>query len=188
LTHTADHVIQLYSSRILGYLVRRLGDFDDAEDLQQEVTLRALEHWRRNGIPENPLAWLFTTAKNRAIDFQRRTALEKTLFADDVGFREDGQGNNELERYLEDDLLRLLFTCCHPALGIEARVALTLRSIAGFTLDEAARAFIVAPRAMEQRLVRANGRSKGCQVSTWVRRQGSYRLRSQTWFALFRSV
>ncbi len=148
--------------------------------MRQEVTLRALEHWRQNGIPENPLAWLFTTAKNRAIDFQRRTALEKTLFADDVGFREDGQGSSELEKYLEDDLLRLLFTCCHPALGIDARVALTLRSIAGFTLDEAARAFVIAPRAMEQRLVRAKRKIKAAGIAyelpgkhqTQVRRDG----------------
>ncbi len=164
--HASDQVIQQYGSRILGFLIRRVGDFDQAEDLHQEVMLRALQNWRQHGLPANPLAWLFTTAKNITIDRQRVHRFEQTLFVqEDAELIGEPAGDlDALEKYLEDDLLRLIFTCCHTALDSNARIALTLRAVAGFSLEETARAFLVAPRAMEQRLVRAKRKIKAARI------------------------
>jgi RNA polymerase sigma factor (sigma-70 family) len=130
-------------------LVRILGDFDLAEELVQEALLEAIQHWPKEGIPEKPGAWLLTTARRKAVDQLRRQArfrdklaqLEGDLMRDDTA-----EG---------DDRLRLIFTCCHPALSREAQVALTLRAVAGLTTVEIARAFITSEATIAQRIVRA---------------------------------
>jgi RNA polymerase sigma-70 factor (ECF subfamily) len=126
-----------------------LGDFDLAEELVQEALLEALEHWPKEGIPEKPGAWLLTTARRKAVDQLRRQARFRDKLAQLEG---DGMRDDTAEG---DDRLRLIFTCCHPALSREAQVALTLRAVAGLTTIEIARAFITSEAAIAQRIVRA---------------------------------
>ncbi len=140
--------------RAVAILTRALGDLDRAEDAVQDAFTTALERWPRDGTPANPGAWLITTAKNRAIDrlrreqsFARKAELLARLEA--LPAEEDDVSS------IPDDRLALVFTCCHPALGAEARVALTLREVAGLTTTEIARAFLIAEPTMAQRLVRA---------------------------------
>ena len=130
-------------------LVRMLGDFDLAEELVQEALLEAIEHWPVDGIPEKPGAWLLTTARRKAVDQLRRQARfrDKLAQLDGAGMRDDTAEG--------DDRLRLIFTCCHPALSREAQVALTLRAVAGLTTVEIARAFITSEATIAQRIVRA---------------------------------
>jgi RNA polymerase sigma-70 factor, ECF subfamily len=137
-------------------LIRVLGDFDLAEEAVQEAFAVALERWPARGVPENPGAWITTTARNKAIDRLRR---ERTLQHKREALRELealGGADEELTMSaIPDDRLRLIFTCCHPALAPEARVALTLRTLGGLATPEIARAFLVSEAAMGQRLVRA---------------------------------
>jgi len=130
-------------------LVRALGDFDLAEELVQEALLEAVEHWPREGIPDKPGAWLLTTARRKAVDQFRRQARfrEKLALLEGASMRDDTAEG--------DDRLRLIFTCCHPALSREAQVALTLRAVAGLTTTEIARAFITSEATIAQRIVRA---------------------------------
>jgi RNA polymerase sigma-70 factor, ECF subfamily len=148
--------------RVVATLIRRLGDFDVAEEAAQEAFAAALEQWPREGLPPNPGAWLVATGRHKAIDRMRR-------YVRLLAIRQQLQSQAEIEAQLqswmaegecddgglEDDLLRLIFTCCHPALAQEAQVALTLRTVCGLTTEEIARAFLVAPATMAQRLVRA---------------------------------
>jgi RNA polymerase sigma factor (sigma-70 family) len=151
-----ERVLREERSRLIASLVRILGDWDLAEELVQEASVAALEHWPVDGLPRNPGAWLMTTARRRAIDRLRR----------DARFRERlerlGEEADEMERPIPtggplaaDDRLRLLFTCCHPALSREAQVALTLRTIGGLDSAQVARAFLVPESTVAQRLVRA---------------------------------
>ena len=130
-------------------LVRILGDFDLAEELVQEALLEAIQHWPKEGIPEKPGAWLLTTARRKAVDQLRRQARFRNKLAQLEGelMRDDTAEG--------DDRLRLIFTCCHPALSREAQVALTLRAVAGLTTIEIARAFITSEATIAQRIVRA---------------------------------
>jgi len=130
-------------------LVRMLGDFDLAEELVQESLLEAIEHWPKEGIPEKPGAWLLTTARRKAVDQLRRQA----RFRDKLAQLEGGVMRDDTAE--GDDRLRLIFTCCHPALSREAQVALTLRAVAGLTTIEIARAFISSEATIAQRIVRA---------------------------------
>jgi RNA polymerase sigma factor (sigma-70 family) len=130
-------------------LVRMLGDFDLAEELVQEALLEALQHWPKEGIPEKPGAWLLTTARRKAVDQLRRQARFRDKLAQ---LEEDVMRDDTAEG---DDRLRLIFTCCHPALSREAQVALTLRAVAGLTTIEIARAFITSEATIAQRIVRA---------------------------------
>jgi len=130
-------------------LVRMLGDFDLAEELVQEALLEALQHWPKEGIPEKPGAWLLTTARRKAVDQLRRQARFRDKLAQLEG---DVMRDDTAEG---DDRLRLIFTCCHPALSREAQVALTLRAVAGLTTVEIARAFITSEATIAQRIVRA---------------------------------
>ncbi len=154
--------------RVVATLIRRSGDWDLAEECTQDAFARALERWPRDGIPENPGAWLTTTARHRAVDRLRRAAtgaaklqeVAMTSRTDGPGAGEGEFGDEGAERELrlsgvEDDRLRLIFTCCHPALSREAQVALTLRTLAGLTTPEIARAFLVPEATMAQRIVRA---------------------------------
>jgi len=157
---------QTESRRILATLIRLLGDFDVAEEALQDAFAVALEQWARDGIPTNPRTWLVSTGRNRAIDRMRRDA----RFVDDV----DHVGTDALvvdtnepienESGVEDDQLRLIFTCCHPALAAESQVALTLRTICGLTTEEIARSFLVPVPTMAQRLVRATGKIRDARI------------------------
>ncbi len=130
-------------------LVRTLRDFDLAEEVVQEALLEAIEHWPREGIPEKPGAWLLTTARRKAVDQLRRQARFRDKLAELQG---ELMGDDTVEG---DDRLRLIFTCCHPALSRQAQVALTLRAVAGLTTAEIARAFITSEATVAQRIVRA---------------------------------
>ncbi len=154
---TLDAVYRTDWGRIVATLIRLFGDFDLAEETAQEAFAAALEQWRDSGIPESPRAWIVQTARHKAIDrIRRRTQLEQKLKAR----VESGVIPTEQEPELEtgeipDDRLRLIFTCCHPALANESQVALTLRTLGGLETDEIARAFVVPTVTMAQRLVRA---------------------------------
>jgi RNA polymerase sigma-70 factor (ECF subfamily) len=140
--------------RVVGYLIRVTGNWDLAEECAQDAFERALERWPRDGIPTSPAAWLRTTARNRALDRLRRTKVgEAKLKEMAMTARVPDCGDDDSE--IEDDRLRLMFTCCHPALPVEAQVALTLRTLAGLTTPEIARAFLVPHETMAKRLTRA---------------------------------
>lgn len=136
------------AGRLTGALVRLIGDFDEAEDLVQEALLAALEHWPREGIPDRPGAWLMTAARRKAIDRWRRQARYREILSRIVSEPGDAPGE-------PDDRLRLIFMCCHPALGREAQLALTLRAVVGLTTAEIARAFLSSEATIAQRIVRA---------------------------------
>jgi RNA polymerase sigma-70 factor (ECF subfamily) len=143
--------------RIIATLIRHLGDFEVAEDAAQEAFATAVTQWRSSGIPDSPRAWIVQTARNKAIDSLRRRKRYQEKLAD-YASTELGQETNEpLEEGgdIPDDRLKLIFTCCHPALAPEVQVALTLRSLGGLETDEIARAFLVPTPTMAQRLVRA---------------------------------
>ena len=138
--------------RIVGGLIRLTGDWTLAEDATQDAFATALQRWPVDGIPNNPAAWLTTTARNRAIDRLRSAASERTRAKEAAIMASLANGS---EHDIEDDRLRLIFTCAHPALPLPARVALTLRTVAGLTVPEIAAAFLVPESTMAQRLVRA---------------------------------
>jgi RNA polymerase sigma-70 factor, ECF subfamily len=148
--------------RVLAGLIGFLGDFDLAEEAAQEAFAAAAERWPRDGTPANPRAWLMTTARNRAIDRIRRerTHAAKLRQLDVPEATEDEVD----ETTIPDERLELLFTCCHPALALEAQVALTLRTLGGLTTDEIARAFLVPEQTMAKRLVRAKRKIKGAGI------------------------
>ena len=148
--------------RVLAALIGFLGDFDLAEEAAQEAFAIAAERWPRDGVPPNPPAWLVTTARNRAIDRIRRdrTLAAKTRLLDVPEPVEDEVD----ETTIPDERLELLFTCCHPALALDAQVALTLRTLGGLTTEEIARAFIVPDETMAKRLTRAKGKIKAAGI------------------------
>src|SRR2546430_12114208 len=149
-----ERVFRDVSGRVTATLIRMLGDFDLAEDVVQEAFAVALEKWE-GGIPANPVAWLMTTARNKAIDRIRRDLALVAKQAQLARLTElDGLARDEVS-LIPDDRLRLIFTCCHPALSMDARVALTLRTLGGLTTPEIARAFLVPEPTMAQRVVRA---------------------------------
>jgi RNA polymerase sigma-70 factor (ECF subfamily) len=150
------------SGRTVATLIRVFGDFDLAEEVVQEAFIVALERWPRDGVPANPGAWITTTARNRAIDRLRRAQVLATK-TDELGrqalvessIRTGEADEQEDDVAIEDDRLRLIFTCCHPALALDAQVALTLRTLGGLATPEIARAFLVPEATLAQRLVRA---------------------------------
>ena len=149
-THEAvAAVFREEAGRLTSAMVRVLGNFDIAEEVVQDSLVAALDRWPEQGIPDNPAAWLMTTARRKAIDLLRRDR----RWTEKVALLERGSGVGDSGE--ADDRLRLIFTCCHPALGQDVQVALTLRAVAGFTTAEIASAFLVAEPAMAQRIVRA---------------------------------
>jgi RNA polymerase sigma-70 factor, ECF subfamily len=151
---------------VVATLIRLTGDWDLAEECAQDAFALALDRWARDGVPRLPGAWLTTTARNRAMDILRRKAnesikLQAVAAMPDLSETSDGEDD---ESALRDDRLRLIFTCCHPALPLEARVALTLRTLAGLTTVEIARAFLVPPATMAQRLVRAKHKIRNAAI------------------------
>ena len=146
-------------------LIRLVRDFDLAEEAAQEAFAAAVEHWRANGVPEFPRAWVIQTARHKAIDrIRRQSRLAEKLdtYAAGETFAVDASAFDPGD--IPDDRLRLMFTCCHPALGLEAQVALTLRTLGGLETDEIARAFLVPPATMAQRLVRAKGKIRDARI------------------------
>ena len=168
---TLEAVFRQERSQILAVLIRLTGDFALAEDALQEAFAEALLHWPTEGVPPRPAAWITTTARRRAIDVVRRAntfrrraeVLERLAAAEMVPFEEPVAlaGEDGVPR---DDRLRLLFTCCHPALSLESQVALTLRMVAGLTTREIARAFLAAESSMAQRLVRAKHKIREAEI------------------------
>jgi len=150
----ADVIEAVYRSdwgRIVATLIRLVGDFDIAEDAVQEAFTAAVDQWPGEGVPESPRAWIIQTARHKAMDRMRRRArFEEPLASHDVA-----EIDKPLDSDIPDDQLRLIFTCCHPALALEAQVALTLRTLGGLETEEIARAFLVPAATMAQRLVRA---------------------------------
>ncbi|MCC6612348.1 MAG: RNA polymerase sigma factor [Anaerolineae bacterium] len=141
--------------RVLAALISQLGDFTLAEDALQDALVNALERWEIDGVPRNPAAWLLTVAKHRAIDRLRRSAThERKTALLDLPDTED-EDEETMDASLPDDRLKLMFTCCHPALALEAQVALTLHTLGGLSTPEIARAFLVPVPTMAQRLARA---------------------------------
>jgi RNA polymerase sigma-70 factor (ECF subfamily) len=140
---------------VVAYLIRVTGNWDLAEECAQDAFERALERWPRDGIPTSPAAWLKTTARNRAIDRLRRTSVGQAKLKEVAMTSRVTDGREEDDSGIDDDRLRLMFTCCHPALPVEAQVALTLRTLAGLTTPEIARAFLVPQETMAKRLTRA---------------------------------
>ena len=160
-----DSLYRVDSGRILATLIRLLGDFDLAEEAMHEAFAAALSLWPRSGVPGNPRPWLISTARFKAIDTLRRRARFDASQDELVRYLEaqwsSAERSNEedsLEDGLEDDRLRLIFTCCHPSLAPEARVALTLREVCGLTTEEIAKAFLTTPRTLAQRIVRAKAK------------------------------
>lgn len=165
LGRTIEALYRLESGRVLATLARLLGDLDLAEESMHEAFAAALETWPRTGIPDKPRPWLISTARFKAIDGIRRRARFDAAQTDlalylDAQIRETTQEADEIE----DDRLRLIFTCCHPALAPEGQVALTLREVCGLTTEEIARAFLVTPAALAQRIVRAKAKIREASI------------------------
>jgi RNA polymerase sigma-70 factor (ECF subfamily) len=153
-----EEIFRREAGRVLATLIRLLGDFDLAEEVQQEAFAAALEQWPSSGTPDNPRAWLISTGRNKAIDRIRRDILFRTKISGEISVTEsdvDAALDAADEEIFGDDRLRLIFTCCHPALGTEAHIALTLREVCGLSTQAVARAFLVSEDTMAQRLVRA---------------------------------
>lgn len=158
---TIDALWRIEAAKLIAALTRLVNDVGLAEDLAQDALVAALEQWPTEGVPDKPGAWLMTVAKRRAIDRIRRDQLAERKYAE-LGRQWQAQEENEVTDFaravsgeVEDDLLRLMFTACHPVLSTEARVALTLRLIGGLTTEEIARAFVVSESTIAQRIVRA---------------------------------
>jgi RNA polymerase sigma-70 factor (ECF subfamily) len=153
-----ERVFRDESGRALATLIRLVRDFDLAEDVLQEAFLTALQHWPVEGLPSNPRAWLVNVGRNRAIDRVRRQTnlrAKQDQIIHETELRHAPESGVDEVAALNDDALRLIFTCCHPAFAIEAQVALTLKAICGLSTSEIARAFLVSEDAMARRLVRA---------------------------------
>jgi RNA polymerase sigma-70 factor, ECF subfamily len=150
--------------RVVAYLIRVTGDWDLAEECAQEAFTRALERWPRDGVPTSPAGWLRTTARNRALDRLRRSRVGAAKLQEISMSMLPGEDNRHDPSGIADDRLRLMFTCCHPALRREAQVALTLRTLAGLTTPEIARAFLVPTETMAKRLVRAKAKIRGAAI------------------------
>jgi RNA polymerase sigma-70 factor (ECF subfamily) len=148
----AERLVRAERGRVLATLIRVTGDIDLAEDAVQDAVVRALERWPREGVPENPRAWLTVTAKRRAIDLIRREARRAGKESEAVALWDPGSEPAEVVR---DDTLRLVFTCCHPALSAEAQVALALRTLGGLSTAQVARALLISEATMAKRLTRA---------------------------------
>ena len=156
LSTTIESLYRSESGRVLATLVRLLGDMDVAEEAMHEAFAAALESWPKSGIPDSPRPWLISTARFKAIDNMRRRARFDAAQKDLIAHIESRINDAPLEDgEIEDDRLRLIFTCCHPTLPPEGQVALTLREICGLTTEEIARAFLVTPATLAQRIVRA---------------------------------
>jgi RNA polymerase sigma-70 factor, ECF subfamily len=164
--NTVDAVYRSDSRHVLATLIRLLGDFDIAEEALHDAFRAALEQWPRDGVPANPRAWLVSTGRFKAIDAIRRHTRFEPL-PDDIDRRlaadtDDPEAWND--ESIKDDRLRLIFTCCHPALSPDAQVAMTLREVCGLTTEEVARAFLSSPPTVAQRIVRAKAKIRNARI------------------------
>ncbi|MBN7818998.1 RNA polymerase sigma factor [Bowmanella yangjiangensis] len=160
-----QRIYQHESRRVLATLIRLLGDFELAEETLQEAFSAALKQWPNDGIPDNPRAWLVSAGRFKAIDQIRRDKrfshlMDELGHSSEPGYEEDHSEQPDIE----DDRLRLIFTCCHPALSIEAQLALTLREICDLSTDEIARAFLTSPVTLAQRIVRAKNKIRDAKI------------------------
>jgi RNA polymerase sigma-70 factor (ECF subfamily) len=168
--HSAEELRELLdalytseSRRVLATLIRLLGDFDLAEEALHDAFRAALEQWPRDGVPANPRAWLVSAGRFKAIDtLRRRARFDASLAA--LAEQLDQDAGDVVGQDVEDDRLRLIFTCCHPALAPEARVALTLREVCGLTTEQIARAFLTSPPTLAQRIVRAKNKIRDARI------------------------
>ena len=162
----SDNLYRVESRQVLATLIRLLGDFDAAEEALHEAFAAAMEQWPREGIPTNPRAWLVSTGRFKAIDGMRRRArhdaslneLTKQIESTTCDLSE------QEDEHIEDDRLRLIFTCCHPALAEEAQLAMTLREICALTTEEIAHAFLTKPATIAQRIVRAKAKIRDARI------------------------
>jgi RNA polymerase sigma-70 factor (ECF subfamily) len=161
-----DTIYRTESRRIFATLIRLLGDFDLAEDALHEAFRVAMEQWPRDGLPPNPRAWLVSTGRFKAIDaLRRRARFDASLSTLAQELDQDTQDPlGQDDEQIEDDRLRLIFTCCHPVLSPEARVALTLREVCGLTTEEIARAYLTTPSTLAQRIVRAKSKISEARI------------------------
>jgi RNA polymerase sigma-70 factor, ECF subfamily len=168
MAHQAEEIFRREYGRCVATLIRFLGDIDLAEEAVQEAFAIALDRWPAIGLPPNPGAWITTTARNRAIDHLRREAVRPDKHAQAARLRGDGEDDDAAaeaeDGMVPDDRLRLIFTCCHPALNRAAQVALTLRLLGGLQTPEIARAFLVPEATMAQRIVRAKRKIKAANI------------------------
>ena len=163
---TLQRIFASESRRVLATLIRLLGDFDLAEDALQEAFVAALRQWPEDGVPDNPRAWLVSAGRFKAIDQLRRRARYDALLREQADYLA-AQATVEMEienAAIEDDRLRLIFTCCHPGLAPQAQVALTLREVCGLTTEAIARAFLSKPATVAQRIVRAKGKIRDAKI------------------------
>ncbi len=163
----ADMIYRTGSRQVLATLIRLLGDFDAAEEALHEAFAAAVEQWAREGVPANPRAWLVSTGRFKAIDGMRRRARHDASLeelAKQVESTTSIEAEQQEDGHLEDDRLRLIFTCCHPALAPEAQVAMTLREVCGLTTEEIARAFLTKPPTIAQRIVRAKAKIRDARI------------------------
>ncbi len=162
-----DSLYRVDSGRILATLIRLLGDFDLAEEAMHEAFAAALSLWPKSGVPGNPRPWLISTARFKAIDTLRRRArfdASQDELARWIEAQLSSEERSSDDDFLEDDRLRLIFTCCHPSLAPEAHVALTLREVCGLTTEEIAKAFLTTPRTLAQRIVRAKAKIREARI------------------------
>ena len=161
---SVDTVYRTESRRVLATLIRLLGDFDRAEEAMHDAFSVAIDRWTRDGVPANPRAWLISTARFRAIDARRRTARLDASARDVAEQLHPERDDVVIDEDVTDDRLRLIFTCCHPALARDAQIALTLREVCGLTTEEIARAYLTATPALAQRIVRAKGKIRDARI------------------------
>jgi RNA polymerase sigma-70 factor (ECF subfamily) len=163
---TVEAVYRAESRRVLATLIRLLGDFDRAEEALHDAFIAAVERWPRDGVPENPRAWLVSTGRFKAIDAMRRRARFDAALGELATHIEAATSDASAwdDQAVEDDRLRLIFTCCHPALTPDAQVALTLREVCGLTTEEIAHAFLTTPPTVAQRIVRAKAKIRDARI------------------------
>src|SRR5512139_3704399 len=161
-----EDVYRSESRHVLATLIRLLGDFDMAEEALHEAFAAAMEQWPRDGVPANPRAWLVSTGRFKAIDAMRRRARYDATLDELAKHIETSTGDSfeQDDTHIADDRLRLIFTCCHPALKPEAQIALTLREVCGLTTEEIAHAFLSTPSTLAQRIVRAKAKIRDARI------------------------